>query len=64
MSNNEKPYLLPPPRVLIAPGKVVPITSLPEDEQKEYEAQIRLVSEVARIEFYEDDEWMLPFRGV
>lgn len=46
-------------KVLIAPGKVVPVESLPEKEQKEVEAQMRLVSEVAEIDFPEDDEWML-----
>jgi hypothetical protein len=55
----EKPYLYPPPRVLVAPGKTVPITSLSEEEQAQYEAQILFVSEVAKIEFYEDDEWMV-----
>ena len=55
----EKPYLYPPPRVLTASGKTVPITSLPEKEQAQYEAQILLVSDVARIDFPEDDEWMV-----
>ena len=55
----EKPYLYPPPRVLTASGKTVPITSLPEKEQAQYESQILLVSEVARIDFPEDDEWMV-----
>lgn len=55
----EKPYLFPPPRVLVAPGKTVLITSLPEQEQKEIEQQILLVSEVAALDFCEDDEWQL-----
>jgi hypothetical protein len=59
MSDDEKPYLYPPPRVLVAPGKVVSITSLPEEGQREVEAQILLVSEVAGIDFCEDDEWQL-----
>ena len=59
MNINEKPYLFPPPRVLTATGKTVSITSLSEEEQKEYEAQILLVSEVAQFDFCEDDEWML-----
>jgi len=55
----EKPYMYPPPRVLVAPGKTVPITLLPEQEQKDIERQILLVSEVSKIDFCEDDEWML-----
>ena len=47
-------------KVLVAPGKVVPVESLPEKEQREVEAQLRLVSEVAEIDFREDDEWMMP----
>jgi len=56
---SEKPYLYPPPRVLIEPGKTVPITSLPEQEQQLLERQILLVSEVAQLDFPEDDEWMI-----
>lgn len=59
MATNEKPYMYPPPRVLTATGKTVPITSLPEEEQKQFEAQINLVSKVASLEFSEDDEWMV-----
>jgi len=55
----EKPYLYPPPRVLVAPGKTVPITSLPEKEQEMLEKQILVVSAVARLDFCEDDEWMV-----
>jgi len=57
--SNEKPYMYPPPKVLVAPGKTVSIRSLSEEEQKEIEAQILLVSEVAQIDFREDDEWQL-----
>jgi hypothetical protein len=55
MRSND-PY---PVKVLVAPGKVVPLESLPEKEQNEVEAQLRLVSEVAQIDFPEDDEWVL-----
>lgn len=55
----EKPYLYPAPRVLIEPGKTVPITSLPEQEQQLLERQILLVSEVAQLDFPEDGEWMI-----
>jgi len=55
----EKPYLYPPPGVLIAPGKVVSITSLPEQEQIEIEKQILMVSAVAALDFCEDDEWQV-----
>lgn len=54
-----KPYLYPPPGVLVAPGKVVPIHHLPEAEQEQIEKQILLVSEVAQLDFCEDDEWMV-----
>jgi hypothetical protein len=53
----EKPYLYPPPKVLVAPGRTVPITNLPEQEQKEMEQQILWVSKVATLDFCEDDEW-------
>jgi len=55
----DKPYMYPPPRVLTASGKTVPITSLPEEEQRLIERQIRMVSEVAKLDFCEDDEWMV-----
>ena len=55
----DKPYMYPPPRVLTASGKTVPITSLPEEEQRLIERQIRMVSEVAKLDFCEDDEWMI-----
>jgi len=56
---HDKPYLYPPPKVLVEPGKVVPITSLPEQEQQLLEKQMLMVSEVADIDFCEDDEWMV-----
>lgn len=59
MPAEEKPYLYPPPRVLVAPGVTVPITSLPEEEQKQLEQQIRWVSKVATLDFCEDDEWQV-----
>jgi hypothetical protein len=31
--SNEKPYMYPPPKVLVAPGKTVSIRSLSEEEQ-------------------------------
>lgn len=46
-------------KVLVAPGKVVPVESLSEKEQEEVALQMRLVNEVAEIDFREDDEWML-----
>jgi len=52
----EKPYLYPPPKVLVD-GRTVPITALPEQEQRALERQILLVSKVARLDFPEDDEW-------
>jgi len=55
----DKPYMYPPPRVLTASGKTVPITSLPEEEQRLIEKQILMVSEVAKLDFCEDDEWMI-----
>ena len=54
---HEKPYLFPAPRVLMASGKTVPLTSLPEEEQRMVEAQIRMVSAVSQLDFTEDDEW-------
>jgi len=35
-----------PIKVLVAPGKTVPITSLPDEEQAQIEKQMRLVSEI------------------
>ena len=50
----EKPYLYPSPRVLVEPGKTVPLSSLSEEEQQLYEQQILLVSACPQI--CEDDE--------
>lgn len=46
-------------RVLVEPGKTVPSRILPEVEQKEIETQMRMVSDVAKLDFCEDDEWMV-----
>jgi len=43
-------------KVLTAPGRTVPLESLPENEQQEIQRQINMVSEVASYEITEADE--------
>lgn len=45
--------------VLISPGVKVPLSSLYVKEQNEVEQQMKLVSEVAKYEITEDDEWSM-----
>ena len=48
-----------PVRVLVEPGKTVPMESLDPKEQADVKRQMQLVSEVADLDFCEDDEWMV-----
>ena len=55
----DKSYTYQPLKVLVEPGKTVPTTSLPDHEQELIEKQMLMVSEVADLDFCEDDEWMV-----